>query len=371
MFGYYRFALAFFVTLYHLAGLHPVGWYSVYAFYALSGYLMTLVISKKYQLTPAGLFSFEYNRVLRIFPPYWIALIGALVLLRIPSFADAAKVLCTKPDIGMPATPFDWFQNVFIYGWRVLDPKLLPHCWSISRELIICSMVFFVFARWRWVALAWFAGSLLYAAYNIWQDKTFYDIYNSYKTGMLSYAAGCCIYHFRSALRRSITKPFTPLMLIAAALPFINEAIGRRVFADEHNPIVPFYINTLLSSFAILLLSTLRETKGWVAKLDNLLGNLSYPMFLVHWNVGILVSTFLPGPKEQSVTLFLVSLGPILLVAWIINRAVEQPLTPVRRKIFPTVRSIYLPALRKLGWVRPEPAPAPLAAPVEVAGPAE
>ncbi len=110
MFGLFRFVLASLVVLYHFSNRHPVGWYAVYAFYALSGYLMTLVINKKYSLSIDGILSFEFNRILRIYPPYLVVLLSSIALMRLPSFASFAPVI-THNEMGNPATGLIWFRN--------------------------------------------------------------------------------------------------------------------------------------------------------------------------------------------------------------------------------------------------------------------
>jgi len=354
MFGFFRFGLAFFVILYHLGGFHPIGWYSVYGFFVLSGYLMTLVISKKYPLKSGGLVSFEYNRVLRIFPAYLLVLVSSLVLMQLPGFA--AVSMDVRPKMGVPEGVFNWFQNLFIYGWQVYTPKLLPHCWSISRELIICSLVFFIFARNRWLSLAWLAILIVYAVFTVAKGLPFFWVYHSHKTAMVSYALGSCIYHFRGVLSKALTRPFGYLLVLACLLPFANETFWRTVNPDGKG-VVPFYINTILSAYMVLLLSTLREAgKPWIVALDNFLGNISYPMFLVHWNIGILIKSWMGGPMTPSFTLFAVCLVPIVLISWAINAWIEQPLTPVRRKTFATAGEFFAPVLRIFTPVR-KPAP--------------
>lgn len=353
MFGFYRFILAFFVILYHLGGYHPIGWYSVYGFFVLSGYLMTLVISKKYPLNSGGLVSFEFNRVLRIFPAYLLIMLAAMALMAIPSFAAVAADV--RPRMGMPTSLFDWWQNFFFYGWQTYTPKLMPHCWSIARELVICSLVFFIFARNRWLSLAWLFLCIGFAGFTLAKELPFFWVYHSHKTAMISYALGGCIYHFRGSLK-NLTRPLLPLLLLASLLPFLNESLWR-IVDDSGRNVSAFYVNTILSAYMVLLLSTLREAgKSWIVNLDNFLGNISYPMFLVHWNIGILVKSWMGGPMEPSFALFAVCLVPIMAISWVINTYVEQPLTPVRRKTFASAGEFFAPLL---GLFKPSRASAP------------
>jgi peptidoglycan/LPS O-acetylase OafA/YrhL len=320
MFGFFRFGLALLVTVYHLSGLHVTGWYSVYAFYALSGYLMTLVITRKYAFSPAGMGNFAMNRLLRIYPPYLVVVISSIILLSLPQFAPSAKSLIQAPDIGMPQTARSWFENVFIVGWRMSEPKLVPQVWTVFRELFFCGLIFVVFGRFRWVALVWFAGSVAYAANAVATGRGFVEIYTSFQSASLAYSAGCCMYHFRERLR-VLTRPVVPLLAITIAAPFALEAIRPQFFGHTH--LVPFYWNVALGCYLILLLSTLKGSKR-VRELDQYFGNLSYPIYLCHFNVGVVVAVVLQIPAGHSLLLLGASIVPTLLCAWLINRYVEQ-----------------------------------------------
>ena len=63
MFGLFRYWLALFVVYGHTVPVDPswgpeynwVGHYGVWAFYLLSGYLMTLVLCERYPANPSGI----------------------------------------------------------------------------------------------------------------------------------------------------------------------------------------------------------------------------------------------------------------------------------------------------------------------------
>lgn len=48
------------------------GYYAVFGFFALSGYLMTHVLKEHYLKQPGGIRRYLANRVLRIYPLYWL-----------------------------------------------------------------------------------------------------------------------------------------------------------------------------------------------------------------------------------------------------------------------------------------------------------
>jgi peptidoglycan/LPS O-acetylase OafA/YrhL len=74
MFGLFRYILSLIVVQGHLAPLFGKfqGVYAVFGFYALSGYLITLVVNQKYGFSLDGLKKFFINRILRLYPVYLI-----------------------------------------------------------------------------------------------------------------------------------------------------------------------------------------------------------------------------------------------------------------------------------------------------------
>jgi peptidoglycan/LPS O-acetylase OafA/YrhL len=320
MFGLFRLLLALEVVIHHLADRQPEGWYSVYAFYTLSGYLMTLVITRKYPLNPHGGTNFLINRVLRIYPPYLTMALLAWLLLSLPGTARVAHQLVQVPPMGLPSGGVGWFTNVFILGWKVKVPKLEPQVWSVYRELFFCAAIFFVFARSRRLALVWFVCSALYAVSVVWRGYRIFEIYTTFQGASLSYSAGCCLFHFRDRLR-FLTRPLFPLIGLAAVLPFLLEYLRPHFFREDS--VVPFYANVVLSAYLVLLLSTLKAPKR-IFQIDQYLGNLSYPIYLCHYNVAVVVAAVLRWPPVESYRLLLAGLPAILLCAWLVNKYVER-----------------------------------------------
>jgi peptidoglycan/LPS O-acetylase OafA/YrhL len=81
MFGVCRTVLAVLVVLNHIAGAHKLGWHAVFGFYILSGYLMTLIMTRNYGYSISGTWKYFINRFLRIYPIYWAACLLSLLLI--------------------------------------------------------------------------------------------------------------------------------------------------------------------------------------------------------------------------------------------------------------------------------------------------
>ena len=319
MFGTFRLALALLVVDFHLTGRHVIGWYSVYAFYTLSGFLMTLVITKKYTLSSAGLTDFATNRFLRIYPPYLVMVCCGVIMLQFPTLSQRAEAL-TQGDLGIPVGVQGWFENIFIWGWHMRTPKLVPQAWTIFRELFFCVLIFFPFARYRWLTLAWFVTGVVYALSHVVRDVALMEVYTTFQNAAICYGAGCCLFHFQKQLC-AFTRPRIPLLCTLMVAPFVFEAIRPALFKDH--AVAPLYINTVFSSYLVLVLASLRGTPRWV-EWDRRLGNLSYPIYLCHYHVAVVTAACLGWSGASEDQLLWASFLPILAVSWIINRYIEQ-----------------------------------------------
>ena len=74
------------VVVLHYGGVRYIGEYAVFGFFALSGYLMTLIMQQNYGYTVRGIGGYALNRFLRIYPIYWVVCgLSILILLALDS----------------------------------------------------------------------------------------------------------------------------------------------------------------------------------------------------------------------------------------------------------------------------------------------
>ena len=68
------------------------------------------------------------------------------------------------------------------------------------------------------------------------------------------------------------------------------------------------------------------ELPAWMGKLDRLAGNLSYPIYLCHFGVAIVLTWLIPGLTRKRAWVFLIGFPIVNLVAYLIYHHVERPL---------------------------------------------
>ncbi len=320
MFGIYRYGLAFCVAISHLWGGMIAGpaAYAVWGFYCLSGYLMTLILNEKYGFTPRGLARFAVNRLLRIYPAYYVVCLGMFVLFScLPE--TSSNFL---PDLRMPATAQGWRYSLLLM--TAPDGNELLHGSSALRvELWFYVAIALGLGRSRWTARVWFAASVVYTLWLLARRTPFPERYVFIPACSLAFSLGCLIYHVRGRL--PVFKTPWPA-LGAAGLWWLH------VWLAQHLPRGPLvfglYSSLLFSGLALVTLMRLdpAELPGWMSKVDRFAGNLSYPMYLCHWGVGIGLTWLLPGTTRMDLKIFLIGFPIVNLVSYLIYNHLERPL---------------------------------------------
>ena len=294
MFGIYRYGLAFCVAISHLWGGMIAGpaAYAVWGFYCLSGYLMTLILNEKYGFTPRGLTRFAVNRALRIYPAYYVVCMGMFLLFTfVPG--TAAKFL---PHLRMPTTAEGWRYSLLLMT-APDGNELLHGSMALRVELWFYVAIALGLGRSRWTARVWFAASVVYTLWLLALRTPFPERYVFIPACSLAFSFGCLIYHVRDRLP-VIKTPWAALS--AAGLWWLHVWLAQNI---PRGPLVfGLYSSLLCSGFAMVTLMRLDpgELPAWMGKLDRHAGNLSYPMYLCHWGVGIAITWLFPGTTRMN-----------------------------------------------------------------------
>jgi len=331
MFGIYRYLLANLVVLAHLWWqlTHWTGWYAVFGFYVLSGYLMALVLDRVYPLSVGGTTRFLANRALRIFPPYLVILgLASLLVFWIP---HAARTL--NASMAFPSAAWGWVSNLVIFGLNSEPQRLVPPAWSLDVELCFYVGMGLLLARWRSIVVVWFIASLAFTVYTNLVDAPFLYRYRATPSASLPFSLGALLYHFRCrlALESGWHVP------AAATLFFGHAALAGSIWeGGDGLEYAGFYYSMFAAGYLTLALSVLdrRQVPGWLVRLDRRLGDLSYPIFLGHWSAATLVNWALfSGERTQGLAFFLPSLLVVHGLAWAVHGLVETPVEATRAAI--------------------------------------
>ena len=332
MFGAYRTLLALFVVFFHIGYLPRLGSYAVFGFYVLSGYLMTLVMHNNYGYTLAGTMKYAVNRVLRIYPIYWLAcLLSILVITTLGSdFAfKFHQALVIPQDLG------SILRNIFLIFPNLEEPRLTPPAWALTVELFFYACIGLGLSRNKLLTWAWFGLAIAYHVYVTVAGWGVSNIYFPIPAAALPFSIGALIFLYRDRLLSAwpyFNRGLAPHFLLLLIL--LNWAAG---FAPHSLERAHFYLNIAFNALLILSLSARQSLLGVSPRMDRVLGDFSYPIYLVHYQIALIV---LAGASALGLqlargdnVLAALSLPILFLVAWGLSALVERPIDRIRKKI--------------------------------------
>lgn len=343
MFGVLRTALALMVMAFHLfVGILPLGTYAVFGFYIVSGYLMTLVMHESYGFTWRGRYSFVVNRFLRLYPQYWVAALFSMILI----FAlGGDTVIKYHGGMFLPVSFKEIAQNILMVfpAWMPgsINPRLVPPTWAITVELffyiLICLGVSKTFGRvkiWVFMSVCYVICSFIVGA--SWENRYF-----PIAAASLPFSIGGGIYfasisnrasHFYSKIRLSSLDLFV-LMLVNCIVWVVFSKFNIKMLVE-----LGFYINIIICALLVYSLAVGGEIFRVGKKVDKIVGDCSFPIYLLHWQSGILVSYLIFGEafhefSQRGFVSFVVSLIIVIVISLSFVFIIDKPIQSVRIKI--------------------------------------
>ena len=335
MFGTYRTLLALMVVALHLGGIPIIGAYAVFGFYSLSGYLMTLIMQTNYGYTLSGVSKYAANRFLRIYPTYWvsIAFSAALVLFLGEQFSSDYH-----SSIYFPQNISESIKNIFLFFPFRESPRLTPPAWALTVEIFFYILIGLGISKNKKRVLVWLLVSVIYHLAAIRLNFGWESRYFTFFAASLPFATGAFIYHYKDKLLEHVSQAkgksgdLLPFIIIFFIL--LNWLVGHLTGKSEG---LFFYSNYVLCALMVLVLSERRSLPYISKKFDKWMGDFSYPMYLIHYQVGMIVIVFLDmiglTYKRPDIILMLISIPFIFLLSYVFTVIIEKPIELIRTKV--------------------------------------
>ena len=328
MFGTYRYFLAAMVALSHLypRRFYWVGFYSVFGFYLLSGFLMTRVLHETYGLGREGIGRFLMNRALRVYPTYYAALLLAFAVLA--AVPDATCSVISRYVVSGSA--WDYLRNIVLLGLdHSTRVKWIPPAWSLHVELVFYIAMPFVLARSSATTVIWLVASLAYVVHSVSADALPPERYFPVVAASLPFSIGSLIYWVRGRLPAIGGRTAAAIAALFAAHLLCARILWGPVL---HVMLQGFYVSLGLATLATLALQRADDwhCPRWLRRSDAFLGNLTYPLFLCHFHVGALVWWLFPGWREPRLDFYALALIAATAASWLMHVSVERPLDRLR-----------------------------------------
>lgn len=312
-FDYLRIVLASVVMFAHdgLISWEYSGKLAVDVFFALSGWLIGGVLIKtKVQ----DLSRFYFNRALRIWVPYYIALLLIVI----------ASIL--KDPINMKWFEFityklTWVYNIFGPPQLQICRDLMPldgtgnHFWSVNAEeqfYLLSPLLLVVFSSYGKRLTSW-----IVIAISFW----FMNIYAPITLGVLAAIANNKYPDFH---RKKTSK-------IIILILFISASAGL-AFTNEYKFYAPIF------AISLVLLIAKRGENNLTGKI---LGGMSYPLYLNHWIGIFFFNTFLDhfGLKESAAR-YILSAFMNYAIAAFLYWYIERNIIEMRGKLYTAKRGV-------------------------------
>jgi peptidoglycan/LPS O-acetylase OafA/YrhL len=270
--GYYRYFLAVLVVLTHQDGavdiyLFKQGGRAVEVFFFISGFIIPLSLEKNYTGSETAslrpILSFYFNRFLRIYPIYWLAVLIAYLDYEYVNFINNPNELITSG--------YSIFRHMLLIGIGSFNNfgNMVTQSWSLNMELQWYVLVPFLFilrkkTNYENMLLVFLASLLITGLFTFptGQGQELAVDYAKYFLG------GYLLYRCRVILENHDSKKYFQ------GIFFVGLVLYVLSYYYEHM--------TLFSLILISIPLSLWQVSSKTSRLDKLFGDLAYPMYVLH-----------------------------------------------------------------------------------------
>lgn len=325
--GAFRFFLASLVVISHYTSL-GIGRAAVLLFFTLSGYWVYQMWVRKYTKTKTPYLTYILSRTWRLAPVFLLC-------------SGTALIICmVLPQFVVPVVPFreigfDAIVSSFIIlGYNSANNPPLAPGWSLDIELQFYLIAPIIIAILHKRILLTTIGVITIAVVGVifWGKQTLLPFLPFFLVGMIA-AQGKM---FQPVSRRIA---LTSAVAVAAVLViFIVIPVLRPILFGGSHPSLLYKYNDLLNILITLLaipfvLNTVLQRSN---KLDSLLADASYSLYLFHWLPILIVGHYFPQIAKSGIierafwTLLVLALTyaiSIVITVWI-----DRPLSALRTR---------------------------------------
>ncbi|MBS1634317.1 MAG: acyltransferase [Bacteroidetes bacterium] len=356
--GILRTILALAVVIFHSHELSGIGMtkgrVSVQAFYIISGFYMALILNEKY--TGKGSYKlFITNRLLRIYPVYWVVLVAALLVSLVGYYGFGSPYYLSRYiSYSGCLHPFSIacfvMENIIIVGQDILfflgigsdchlfftkfplsesqtafNYMLVPQAWSVSLELMFYAIAPFLVRRhWTWQILLVMASLGL----RFWMMHAFYLTmdpwtYRFFPLELAFFMAGSLAYRYYKTLEKKVVSNYVGYGLLAVCALCV-------IFFDEP---YPGYDSKKWVFYGLELVSLPFIFKVFKEnRFDRWIGELSFSLYISHHLIVMVLRQFFYAHPDYMAYYGYAAVAVSLLVALVLNRLVVEPLNRKREK---------------------------------------
>ena len=288
-----------------LASASKYGYLGVELFFMISGFVILMTAAS------GNLRRFIISRVVRLYPAFWACC----------TIAFAVTIVIGEPRYS--ASVGQYLVNMTMLSGFVGVPSIDGAYWSLFVELKFYALVALVLVIGRihqaqTFIILWLVTSVALELHAI--GKLNYLLITDYSAFFIAGAAYFLIWSKGVSLTR------TAIVTISWGLAVFQSIKGLKEFETHYHTSMSSYVvaGIVTAFFAVMTLVALRCT-GLVGRSRWLLaGVLTYPLYLLHQNIGFMVFN-LAYPRVNMHLLFWGAIIAVLICAYVVHICVERP----------------------------------------------
>jgi len=363
--GLIRLLLAISVMITHQTGQYTymvAGDMAVQSFFIISGFFMSYIITEKYRQKKNGYRLFITNRLLKIYPTYWLVagfiLIAIMISpklntvdarydflryymhhpreLQVSTWVYAAEInIFTLGAESAYFFGFNAVKGILYYAQNLTSPPiramnfvLVYQAWILPLEIYFyCISPYILKQKLKWIVLIIVGTGIaryylstvgMFWDYEPWIRRFFFTQIGIFLLGRISYDIYVKM-HTRKLPKR---LPAVITLGMVLMIIFYYQIPNLTLYHFDVNRSLYTLLFTAAIPFVFLYTKTVR--------LDRLLGELSYPVFLTHAIVIDMVRSYAPVWEKTYGSSVLYIL--VFLVSYAIYRFLMKPIDAFRQR---------------------------------------
>jgi peptidoglycan/LPS O-acetylase OafA/YrhL len=301
---------------------------AVQLFFIISGFYMAMILQEKYRHQKNAYWLFISNRLLKIYPLYWLILIVSLLFLYYQNNLDTFLATIPLSDRILQNITIVGTADYFSFSPQYYGGLYVFQAWTLGLELLFYFISPFLVLLSNQKILGFTLLSLVVRFYvtHIYIFYPFQFIDRFFITEINFFLFGILAYRLYIALqRKNLFQTFAKyIFFFALAFTLLFQSIPLPdVF--RNNPLQWLYFGCM----TICIPGIFFVTKNM--KIDRFLGNLSYPMYISHALLIDVARVLFPDQSHGSIFVLIMVLI-ILFFSISADNFMLQPIDRFRQK---------------------------------------
>lgn len=302
------------------------GYIGVPIFFILSGFVIAHVSTGIHPL------KFISNRVMRLMPAFWSCMTISFLL--IAALSDTLVL-----DLKL------WFANLFLLPQALGQPFVDGVYWTLVLEIVFYLWVFILLISGIFhkhllkICAVWLAVSFANNLY--FESRALELLFVTYYTG--AFVSGLVMWHAKQ--HRWALSHVLLMMVAGASLSLGTEHLGIQSQLPNFSNQPDLLISTVLAvvSISVVAFGIYGRSLPIKRSFAMTLGAISYPLYLIHQEVGYLVLQVFANlglsPLDASIRVITMA----IIISYIIHVMLEKPIRSVLKAILERVTTIFSP----------------------------